>query len=200
VDLRDELIKAVSVLGDAGCLPATDGNFSVRIDKASVWLTRSGIEKRELLRADLLEVAIGDPPPPQASSEWPLHRIVYQERREVNCILHVHSPGLTAFAVAHRIPDISLLAETALTIGEIALVPYAKPGTDEVGESLLDTSKTATIYLLSNHGALAVGSTITEALHRLERAEFLAKTELAARALGELRQLTRDQISELTGA
>ncbi|MBU0690890.1 class II aldolase/adducin family protein [bacterium] len=182
--VMEELLRAAKVLADFDCLPATDGNFSARLARQQILITRSGIEKRTLTEAGFVTADLSDESPAGVSSEWPMHKIIYLGRSDVNCILHVHSPGLTAFAAAHKLPDMSILTEAAMAIGEIALVPYAQPGSEEMGLKLLDASSTASVYLLSNHGALSVGGTVTEALHRLERAEFLARVELSAAAIG----------------
>jgi L-fuculose-phosphate aldolase len=184
MNLRDELIRAAFVLSGQNCLPATDGNLSARMDADRVLLTRTGVEKRDLQAEDLLIADLNDESPAGASSEWPMHRLIYQQRPEVNCILHVHSPYLTAFAAAHRIPNRYLLAEAAMTIGKIALVAFTKPGTEHMGSNLLAASQTASVYILSNHGAVAVGNTVRETLYILERAEFLARVEISAHAIG----------------
>lgn len=195
--LVTELLHAARVLAEAGCLPASDGNFSARIDRDRILLTARGIEKRELRERDMVEVSLEDEHPASGSTEWAMHRTLYRSRPNVNCVLHVHSPGLTAFAAVHRVPRIELLAEAYVTVGAIALVPFVIPGTPLVGESLLKTNATAMVYLLSNHGAVAVGTTVRETLHRLERAEFLAQVELNSVVLGSSRPLTPEEVSRL---
>jgi L-fuculose-phosphate aldolase len=197
MNTRDELIRAAFVLSGQNCLPATDGNLSARLDSERVLLTRTGIEKRDLQAEDLLIAYLNDETPDGASSEWPMHRSIYRQRSDINCILHVHSPGLTTFAAAHKIPNVNLLAEAAMTIGEIALVPFAKPGTNLMGVNLLAASESASVYVLSNHGAVAVGKTVREALHTLERAEFLARIELSSHAIGGGVALSESELSGL---
>jgi L-fuculose-phosphate aldolase len=195
--LAKELRYAAAVLDQMGCLPATDGNFSSRLDDTTVLITASGVEKRVLNEESFVEVLLNENPPTGISSEWPLHRSLYLNRSDINCVLHVHAPCLTSFAVAHRIPDVGLLAETTAEVGEIVLVPFVHPGTSELGDALITTSRTASIYLLANHGAVAVGSSIQEAMHRLERAEHLAKVEIQAASLGGGIRLKDAQIQKL---
>jgi L-fuculose-phosphate aldolase len=118
------------------------------------------------------------------SSEWPMHWAIYGHRDEVNSILHAHPPYLTAFAAAHRVPDMTILAEAQLAIGEIHLVPYAAPGSASLGREIVAKSTRAGVYLLENHGVVAVGREVDEALHRLERAEFLARVSLLSEKIG----------------
>jgi L-fuculose-phosphate aldolase len=195
--IRD-LVRAAAVLTKAGCLTATDGNFSARLSQDRALVTRSGVEKRNLCEGDLVQVEIADLSPASGSSEWPLHRALYLGRPEVACVLHVHAPYLTTFAVAHRVPEIRLLSEAVMTVPEIVLIPYFSPGSQQLGDSLLHESRSASVYLLANHGCVAVGKTVTETLHRLERAEFLARIEYQCLALGGGVPLTPAQASLLT--
>jgi L-fuculose-phosphate aldolase len=82
-------------------------------------------------------------------------------------------------------------------LGSIALVPFALPGTPDVGTALLKSDPGATVFILANHGAVAVGSNVAEALHRMERAEFLAQVELAASQLGALIPIPDNQIAQM---
>jgi len=196
-ELVAEILHAARVLGSAGFLPATDGNLSARLDERLILITVRGVEKRELREAHIVEVSVDGLRPAEGSTEWPMHSALYRHRPDVHCVLHVHSPALTAFATAHRVPRIELLAEAYATVGRMALVPFVKPGTPLVGETMLKTDSTAMVYLLANHGAVAVGGTVRETLHRLERAEFLAQVELNAAAVGGGHSPTRDQLTAL---
>ncbi|MBU0509742.1 class II aldolase/adducin family protein [bacterium] len=195
-----ELIHAAAVLHRARCLPATDGNLSARLDQRRVVITKAGIEKRELVENSFVVTSLDEPIPEHVSSEWPMHRAIYLARSDVGCILHVHAPFLSSFAIAGHIPDVNLLTETQLLIGQITLVPFAVPGSNALAESLLAQSPTANVYLLANHGVVAVGQTAAIALHRLERAEFLAEISIHAAAIGGGIPLNAAQISELETA
>ena len=178
-----ELIRAAGVLDRSGCCPATDGNFSVRSQGVMI-VTRAGIEKRALSEASFVEISLEATDAGEATSEWQLHRALYVARPGIACILHVHAPYLTTFASTRRIPPVSLLSESQLSVGEIALVPYCRPGTQSLSEQTVASSATAMVYLLANHGAVALGNSVRDALHRLERAEFLARVAWQAAALG----------------
>ena len=108
----DELLRAAALLADMGFLPATDGNLSVRLDDDRVLLTASGIEKRELDESALIELTLASAEHGRASSEWLMHRALYRARTDLRAVLHVHSPFLTTFAAAHRVPSVALLAES----------------------------------------------------------------------------------------
>lgn len=87
-----------------------------------------------------------------------------------------------------------------MAIGEIALVPFCLPGTAEVGDCALASSPSAMVYLLANHGAVAVGSSVLDALHRLERAEFLARVAWQCEFVGGGLPLTAQQLAGITSS
>jgi L-fuculose-phosphate aldolase len=192
-----ELLQAAKVLHGAGFLPASDGNLSARGDDGRVFITRSGIEKRALTENDFVALSLNSESAPDASSEWPMHRALYRARPDVRAVLHVHSPFLTAFACTHRVPSVGLLAEACAHVGLIVLVNYCPPGSEELAQALLSAGGSPRVYLLANHGVVAVGGSVREALHRLERAEFCAHVEWLASALGGGVQLSAESICDL---
>jgi L-fuculose-phosphate aldolase len=196
-EILEELLHAAEVLGRAGFLPASDGNLSARNEDGQVFITRSRIEKRALSEADFVLLDLDEESAPGVSSEWPMHRALYRARRDLRCILHVHSLHLTAFACARRVPNVNLLAETCSELGTVALVDYCLPGSEKLAQALLSASAGASVYLLANHGAVAVGASVREALHRLERAEFLAHVEWLAKVLGGGVALSNDDVRQL---
>lgn len=181
--LKQELLHAAQILSAVGCLPATDGNFSARLDNNRALVTKRGIEKRSLRPEDLTVVHLTDVKPPDASTEWQLHRALYLSNPATKAILHVHAPHLCAFAAVGKLPNVHLLIEAEMTLGGIAMISYVEPGTAGLGEAAVEQGGSAGILILERHGVVAVGPSIREALHRLERAEFLAKVELGARLL-----------------
>jgi len=199
-DPRIALIEAARRLHEMGCLPASDGNFSARADRKLFWITQSGIEKGKISIDDFVLIddagrAIEGHGKP--SSEWFLHIAIYEHRDEVNSILHAHAPYLTAFAAAHKVPDTAILAEAELAIGGICLISYAPPGTTNLATQVAACTTQCGIYLLENHGVVAVGRDTAHALHRLDRAEFLAKVSLLAQEMGGAVPLSRAQVAEL---
>ncbi|MFH1010703.1 MAG: class II aldolase/adducin family protein [bacterium] len=200
MDPRAALVRAAHRLREMECLPASDGNLSARSGPSLFWISPSGVEKGRIAADDFVlldasgQTIEGRGKP---SSEWPMHWAIYCQRNEVNSILHAHPPFLTAFAAAHRVPDLAILAEAHLAIGEIHLVPYAAPGSASLGREIVAKSTRAGIYMLENHGAVAVGREVDEALHRLERAEFLARVSLLTEKIGGAVPLSEAEVVRL---
>jgi L-fuculose-phosphate aldolase len=63
--------------------------------------------------------------------------------------------------------------------------------------------KLITLYnavLLANHGALAVGANLDEAMQRMERVEHLAKITLVSALLGGAKTLSEGEITKIMAA
>jgi len=56
------VIAAGSVASERGWTPATSGNFSVRIDRDRIAITRSGVDKGALKASDVLIQSLDRPP------------------------------------------------------------------------------------------------------------------------------------------
>ncbi len=200
MEQRAELVRAARQLYEIGGFTATDGNLSARISSTSFWISPTGAEKGGIVEDDFVQIdekgrklsGSGEP-----STEWAVHLAIYRKREDIGAILHAHTPHLTAFAAAHKIPDTAILAEAELMIGGICLVPYAPPGSASLAEQIIFCGLNSGVYLLENHGAVAVGKTTEEALHRMERAEFLAKVMLLAEKIGGGIPLSKAQLQQL---
>lgn len=86
------IIRAGVLLDARGWVPATGGNFSVRLDDGSVAITVSGVHKghlkpEDLMRVDMLGLSLDGKKP---SAETLLHTGLYTLRPDVGAIVHSH--------------------------------------------------------------------------------------------------------------
>jgi L-fuculose-phosphate aldolase len=191
--MRRQIIFACRRLDQLGYVPATDGNVSVRIGSNEILITPSLTAKGSLRPGQLLVVHLdgrttrgrGTP-----SSELLMHLAVYRRRPDVNAVVHAHPPAATAFAVARKTLPTAILPEAILTLGPVPLARYARPGTAAVARSIDRLIARHDDLLLANHGALCLGTDLDEALHRMERIEYLAQVTIAALQIGGARRLS----------
>lgn len=163
-----------------------EGNLSVRLSSRHILCTPSGVSKGHLRPLDLVvidtrgnSVSGGVP-----SSEIKLHLRILARRRDCQAVIHAHPPIATAFALAGEdIPD-NLLPEAAFVLGSVATVPFGFPGTDEVPDALDPLLADHKTFLLANHGAATMGSSLFDACHRMETLERVARLVYHARVLG----------------
>ncbi len=194
-------------LYDKGLVHATAGNVSVRCGDGFI-ITPSGCCLGEIEPNDGVKIKIDakkglesekdlDFESPKPSTEWLIHQRIYEARDSIQAIVHTHPPKATGFAIAGVALDKSLLAEILLFLGEVPLIPYILPGSQQLADAVYETIKTHHAVLLANHGVITTGETIREAYHRMELVESLAEMTLVARQLNNMNELSETQVQEI---
>ena len=183
-------------LAASGLIAGRDGNLSVRLAKERALVTPTACIKSLITGRDMVEVDLTGRPRGRGSrkptSELDLHLRILRYRPDVHAVVHAHPPMATGFAVAgETIPD-NLLPELIFVVGPVALVPFGRPGTPELGDRVVPYLEGHNALLLANHGAVTMGRTLDEAWIRMESLEHCAKIIAAARAIGTPQPLRLD--------
>jgi L-fuculose-phosphate aldolase len=201
-EARRAVVTVCRRLYERGLIAGQDGNVSVRIG-ARILVTPAGTSKVDV-RANELIVLGADGTKVSgrgtASSEVQVHLAAYAARPDVGAVVHAHPPTATGFAVAGVPLDYDALAEMVYNVGRVPIVPYAPPGSREVANLVAKALDGADVVLMANHGAVAVGPTVTVAHQRMESLEHAARILLAARQLGRVTRLTRSEVRALESA
>jgi L-fuculose-phosphate aldolase len=197
-----EIIEVGRRMWTRGWVASNDGNLSVRLDVRGFLVTPTGVSKGFLTRRMLVRLdETGSARPCRGgfrpSSEIRMHLEVYRRRPDVGAVVHAHPPFATAFAVAGIPMDRNVLPEAVLTLGAVPLAPYGTPSTDEIPESIAPFVEGSDVILLSNHGALAFGSDLLTAYHRMETLEHTAAITWYAMGLGRVRAIPKAQVKKL---
>lgn len=201
----DATANAIQGVIDAGraastrhWVPATSGNFSVRIDADTVAITRSGVDKGNLQPADVLIQRLSGPLEPRSSAEAPLHLALYRQHPEIGAIFHAHSPAATVLSRLALAEERLLLngwelqkALAGVTSHEhtVEVVVFANEQdtmalAERVEQRLSQSSAdfhSAPGYLLAGHGIYAWGASPKDAARHLEALETLFEFELSYR-------------------
>jgi L-fuculose-phosphate aldolase len=184
--VRLRLVAAARRLGALGFNHGKSGNISARSAKGFL-ITPSGksyetMGVAELVSVDAQGVAQG---PGSASSEWRLHRDLYDRHSGAGAVVHTHSPHATALACLRR-PIPPFHYEVAFAGGrDIRCSGYATFGTQELSDMALAAIEGRKACLLANHGVVAYGATLEEALGLAEKVEALARIYCLALLAGE---------------
>ena len=109
------------------------------------------------------------------SSEYRLHLQAYQIRPDIGGIVHAHPTYLTAHALWNRPVTSKAYPEMMVVFGSIEVVPYGRPGTEEIYRHLAPVLEKENVLLLANHGAMAVGESVMDAMNAMEAAESCAR-------------------------
>jgi len=196
MDDRQALCDAYRYLAERGLNRGSTGNLSLRHD-AGFWITPSGASAARLAPATLVSMdAAGEAlSPGRPSSEWRIHRDIYAARAEVAAIVHTHSPHATALACLRRdLPPFHYMV--AIAGGrDVRCAPYALFGTEALSAAALDALADRKACLLANHGLIALGADLEEAVAIAEEIEALCGQFLAACEMGEPVLLTGDEMA-----
>lgn len=175
--LRKALIATACATNSLGLNQGTAGNVSARTPEGFL-ITPSGLPFDQLVPEHVVEMDLeGQVASDQIepSSEWRFHRDILVNRPEVGAVLHAHSPYATALACAHReIPAFHYMV--AVAGGKtIPCAPYAAFGTQALSDNVLAALENRHACLLANHGMVAVGPSLEEALRLTKEVEELAR-------------------------
>ena len=199
-ELAAAVVRCCRGLWEAGLIAGAAGNVSVRLGPDRVLVTPRGLLKAELEATDLVVVDLDGRHVDgcrQASTELDLHLRVYRRRSDCGAVVHAHPPTATAFAVAGEAIPEDVLPEITLLMGQVPVVPYGTTGTPALGDAVEPYITGREAVLLANHGALTWGADLAQARIRMESLEHGARILLAARGLGRVVRLTREQIDAL---
>ena len=186
--VKEQIVQIATRCYDRGLLVAGDGNISVRVGENRLIATPSGVSKGWMTPEMMCVVDLqGNPLEPseyKVSSEWPMHRIIYEHRPDVHAVCHAHPPHATGFAVAGLSLSKAILSEVVLTLGCVPLAAYGTPSTRELTDAIEPFLQYHDALLMANHGAVAYAATLEQAFNKLETLEHTCKISFIARSLG----------------
>jgi L-fuculose-phosphate aldolase len=198
--LKEDIVRICRMLHRKNYLAATDGNVSVRLGDDRVLVTPSGVHKGlmeayQILIVDRQGRVLGGEGKP--TSEVRMHLLAYELRPDVQAVVHAHLPYATACTLAGIDLLEPILPEVVITLGGVPTAAYATPGSDEVPESIRAYIQEYDAVLLSRHGAMTVGTDVTDAYNKMEKLEHTARVVLAARLQGPLPPLPEAEVEKL---
>ncbi|MEU9120796.1 class II aldolase/adducin family protein [Streptomyces sp. NPDC048506] len=178
-----ELVATARRTVTDGLVVGTSGNVSRRI-KDLILVTPSGVPYHRLGPADTTAVdldgrqIIGSLRP---TSELPMHLAVYRSTG-AGAVVHTHAPHATA--VSTLVPELPPIHYMAGDLGgPVRVAPYALYGSDELAAHMVDALRDRTAALLRNHGTIAYGDGLDQALDRTAQLEWMCRVWLLARSV-----------------
>lgn len=198
---RREIVEVCQRLHQQGWLAACDGNVSMRLDDGRILITPSARPKGMIAEHEMAILSLdGETLAGRPSSEKLMHLEIYRHCPKAKAVVHAHPPTAIAWTIGH--PELKELpanscSELILAMGSVPFVPYARPGTLDMGTNLLPYLPAHRVLLLRNHGALTWGEDLEEAYLGTERLEHSALLLLNAASLGKLHELPATEIAAL---
>lgn len=184
---RHSLVLFGKKMISSGLTTGSGGNLScLNREKGLLAITPSGVEYPDMTPADTIvldlkgEMKEGKLKP---SSETGFHLAIYDKRRDVNAVVHTHSPYATTFACLNReIPAVHYLVGFAGK--KVPVAPYATFGTKALADSVKNSIGNFNALLLANHGLVSAGETLLQAFNTAEEIELVARICYQAESIG----------------
>ncbi|WP_431858191.1 aldolase [Azospirillum sp.] len=200
--MREDVCRFGRSLFERGLTPGSSGNISVRLDDGGWLVTPTNaalgfLDPARLARLDAQgRLVSGDAP----TKEIPLHTAVYETRGSARAIVHLHSTHAVAVSMLPEIDPRAVLppltAYSLMRAGQVALVPYHRPGDPAVADAIRGLAGRYSSVLLANHGPVVAGDSLEAAVFATEELEETAKLYLLLRNLNP-RHLTPAQVADL---
>ena len=185
--LRQEIVDKSLEAFREGLFSGTSGNMSCRVAPDEMLITPTSVRYDVLRAQDIVRMKLDGTVLEgglQPSSEWRMHAAVYKAYGETNAVFHTHSPYATAFAVVRKSIPAVLIESSIFLGGDIRCAPYTMPGSQEMADTVAQALEGRMGALIANHGAVAMGRTLPEALTAAVVLEKTAQVWIDAQALG----------------
>lgn len=195
--LREEMVAYGLKLTPSGLSQGTSGNLSIRFE-AGFLVTPSGMPYGEITPEDIVFVDMDGryDHPRRPSSEWRFHRDIYAARPDVGAVVHAHPPYSTALAICRTdIPAIHYMI--AVSGGDsIRCCDYYTYGTQELSDAVVHALEGRMACLMANHGMIATGANMEQAMWRAVEVETLARQYTLALQVGKPVMLTDVEVQQ----
>jgi methylthioribulose-1-phosphate dehydratase len=185
-DLATALARAGRSIHARGWVPATSGNFSVRLADGSIAVTRSGIDKSALESGDIMRLkadgSAADAGTP--SAETALHLQLYGRDPAIGAVLHTHSMNAVLAGRGAmdevEVEGLELLkALDGYRSHESRLSIPVFDNDQDIGalarrvETRMERDGQGHAYLIRGHGLYTWGRDLPTAMRHLEALEYL---------------------------
>jgi L-fuculose-phosphate aldolase len=199
-NIKKEVVEAYNYLLKNKLITGFDGNISVRIGDNRILITPQGKQKINLTQEHLVVIDLyGNKLDgvTQPSGEWRIHTVVYQNRDDINAVVHTHPVYSTVVGICGFNINKPLLAETLVYFEGIAQVEYATFYTEELAKKLKKYLSHNDVFILKNHGLVTIAEDLQTAVIKTEKFEYLSKIFCLTKILGKQRFLTKTQVKEI---
>ena len=181
-----------------GINQANAGNVSIR-SKDGFFITPSGIPYDQLQDQDIVFVHMDGRTESKLkpSSEWRMHRDIYQHFPMAHAVLHAHPTYATALSCLRL--DIPAFHYMIAVAGghDIKCTDYALFGTEDLSNAMLKALHQRKACLLGTHGMICYHDSLDRVLQLGVEIESLAHQYWVARQIGEPELLTRDEMQQV---
>ena len=196
--LHQQLLDTSHRLVELGLNRGSSGNASVR-DGKGMLITPSAVPVSEMTLASMVRMDLagnvleGGKP----SSEWRFHSDILAARPAIGAVIHTHSTFATTIACMRRdVPAVHYMIALAGS-DSIPCAPYSVFGEQELSDHALHALQGRKACLLGNHGMIALGTDLADALEVAVEVEFVCEIYLRTLQAGGPHILTSQQMHDV---
>ena len=202
---RQAIADAARRMADLGLVTGTAGNISARLSgetgRPLMAVTPASTPYETMTADDIvvtdfdIEPVAGDRAP---SSESLLHVGIYRRRPDAGAVVHTHSIYSSVLAVAGiDLPPV--IDEVVLYVGgAIRVSRYGFPGTEQLADNVCEALGDNKAAFIANHGAVAVGRSLDEAMDICLLIERASQIFVMASSLGQVTPIPGEYVEAST--
>lgn len=176
-------------LFDRGKTSGSSANMSFFHD-GKVYISQSGscfgtLAEDQFAVIDMAGSCLSDNRP---SKEWPLHLQIYQKKPETGAVLHTHGTYSVLWSFVPAENEVDVIPDHTpylrMKLGSVGMIPYKRPGSQELFDAFGERVMRSDGYLLKQHGAVVPGKNLMDAFYCLEELEESARIAWMLREAG----------------
>lgn len=178
-ELEEKLDAAIWVahsLFDRGKTSGSSANMSFR-HHDKIYITASGSCFGTLKKEDFTTLSIDGTPltAKKPSKEWPLHLALFEKSPFTGAVIHTHSTYSVLWSFIPSLKEQDCVPDYTpylkMKLGTVGLIPYEKPGSEELFSAFRARANDSDGFILKNHGPVVPGKTVMDAFYSLEELE-----------------------------
>lgn len=195
-----EICDAVAFMENAGLNQGSSGNISMRHEEG-VLITPAGARSSNLTPERMVWLDLNGAQPEGStgvpSTEWRLHTELYVHRPEVMAVVHSHADSCVALSCLRKpIPPFHYMV-ASFGGNEVPCARYEPFGSDALADAVVEAIAGHRACLMANHGMIAIGRNLKQALDLAVKLETLARQYLLACQAGSPVLLTEEEMADV---
>ncbi|MEE9307749.1 MAG: class II aldolase/adducin family protein [Spirochaetia bacterium] len=179
------------------------GNLSYKLEDNLILISPTCVCKSDISEMDVVFIDLagktveGERKP---TGEVPMYLNFYRDRPDINSVIHCHPPYTNTFAILKGTNWLMrpVFPETVAEVGPVPVVSYGEPLTQRLADNFAPFVKKYNAFLMENHGLTILSpADILRTMQLVEILEISSISILQALAVGEVKELTREDVQNL---
>lgn len=195
---RRELIETAKRMEQYNLVKMSGGNVSLRMPDGLILVTPSAMDYNTMLPEDIVIVDINGNVVDgirRPSSDLKAILYILKNMPSVNAVIHTHQPKATAFSLVEDVLPVITTTMVDEVKAEVQVAPFTISSDEGMGIQTVKYAGKALCVILKNHGIMAYGKSLEQALSAAVYLEETCDVYLSAIASGKsITPLTKEQI------